>query len=70
MTKWIVKQMNNLTAYDTFNEDTFEGETCIEEEVFEFNTEAEALEFFESRKASLRFAGSRGMYYTYPTQKP
>lgn len=66
---WIVKQMNNLTAYDTFNEDTFSGPTNVVEEVFRFKTEPEAIKFCEDSKSMLRFAGTRGMYYTCPQKE-
>jgi len=65
---WVVKQMNNLTAYDNFNEDTFQGETCVTEEVFEFKTFDEAEEFHRQKKAMLRFAGGPGMFYSYPSE--
>ncbi len=63
---YIVKQNNNLTAYDDFNEDTFTGPTNVTDQVFGFLTEEEAMKFFERQKAMLKFAGSPGMYYTYP----
>lgn len=60
--------MDNLTAYDNFNEDTFEGQTNVENDSYEFDTEEEALDFYRRQKAMLKFAGGPGMYYTYPVQ--
>lgn len=64
---WIVQYRRNLTAYDTFNEDTFEGPTQETQATYSFFTEADALKFYEGRKAMLKFAGGPGDYYTYPT---
>ena len=63
---YIVKQMNNLTAYDTFNEETFTGPTQETNYAWGFTTEHEAMAFYAKGKASLKFAGSPGMYYTHP----
>ena len=68
MKKWIVKQNNNLTAYDDFDEDTFRGPTNVTDQVFEFKTEEEALEFYRRQKLMLQVAGGPGMYYTYPVE--
>ncbi len=67
--RWYVAQCNNLTAYDTFDEETFEGPTNIEDDREWFDTEEEALEYYRKQKAMLRFAGGPGMYYTYPREE-
>ena len=64
--KWIVEQRTNVTAYDTFNEETHQGPTCVTDQTFEFDTEQEALEFYTGKKLSLKWLGAPGMYYTYP----
>lgn len=71
--KWIVRIMDNLTAYDTFRGDDpgredEPHETTREIDSHEFDTEAEALDFYTRRKSALRFAGTAGMYVTYPVQ--
>lgn len=63
---FIVKQMENLTAYDTFNEENHFGPTNTVQEEFGFLTEGEAMSFYIKAKNSLRFAGTAGMYYSYP----
>ena len=67
--KWIVEQRTNVTAFDTFNEETHQGPTCVTENVSVFGTEEEALKFFYEKKAMLKWFGSPGMYYTYPRQE-
>ncbi len=66
---WVVLYRQNLTACDTFNEETFSGPTQETKESFGFLTEADALKFYEQRKASLKFAGCAGDYYTYPVNR-
>lgn len=65
---YIVKQNNNLTAYDDFNEDTFQGPTNVTDATYGFLTEDEAMAFYKRQKAMLKFAGGPGMYYTYPVE--
>lgn len=64
---WIVKYNQDLTACDTFNEDTFEGSTNVTHQEYGFINEEDALKFYKGRKAMLKFAGCAGDYYTYPT---
>jgi len=63
---YVVKQNDNLTAYDNFNEDTFQGPTNVTNVTYGFLTEDEAMAFYKRQKAMLKFAGGPGMYYTYP----
>ena len=60
--------MDNLTAYDTFNEDTFEGPTNVEVDRTFFDTFEEAEEYYLRMKASYRWSGSRGMYVSFPQE--
>lgn len=65
---YIVKQNDNVTAYDNFNEETHEGPTNVTNETYGFLTEDEAMAFYKRQKAMLKFAGGPGLYYTYPTE--
>lgn len=73
--KWIVRMMNDLTAYDTFRgddpgrEDDPGGPLHEEINSYEFDSEEEALATYNRIKTSLRIAGSKGMYVTYPVKK-
>lgn len=64
----IVKICQNLTACDTFNEETFQGSTqrTISEHVFV--DLVEATEFFNEKKTMTRFAGLAGQYVTHPVE--
>jgi hypothetical protein len=66
---YIVKQCDNLTAYDNFNEDTFQGPTNVTVETWGFLTEHEAMAFYAKGKAMLKFAGGPGLYYSYPVAR-
>lgn len=57
--------MDNLTAYDTWNED-HPGPTTEEVSTHVFDTFEEALHYYNQRKLMLKFAGTAGMYVTYP----
>lgn len=63
---WTVRYCQNLTACDTFNEETFKGPTSITHQIYGFITEEDAIKFFNDRKTMLKFAGCAGDYYTYP----
>lgn len=65
---YIVKQNDNVTAYDNFNEDTHEGPTNVTNATYGFLTEDEAMAFYKRQKAMLKFAGGPGLYYTYPVE--
>jgi hypothetical protein len=65
---WLVQWRRNLTACDTFNEETFEGPTQETQDSYVFFDEAEAMKFYTERKAMLKFAGTPMDYYTYPTK--
>lgn len=60
---WLVKIRQNLTACDT----VFRGgptQRTMSEHVFE--TESEALKFYNQCKTNLKFAGVAGQYVTFP----
>lgn len=67
--KWVVEMRDNVTAYDTFLEEHHQGPITKVLSTFIFETEGEALEFYRKMKRMLKFAGTDGMYYTYPVQK-
>ncbi len=68
-----VEIKDNNTAYASFRCDdpghecsSSCGPTTETKQTFYFKEEKDALEFYEGRKASLRFAGTAGLYVTYP----
>jgi len=71
--KWFVNICQNLTALDTFRCDD-PGHECSQEcgpttEVLSnhvFDSEEEALKFYEFRKTQTKFFGVAGQYVTYP----
>ncbi len=65
--KWVCVQWENRTAYDTFNEDTFEGPTNVPRDLEEFDTEEAAEKFYESNRPS-KFFGSPAMYWGHPRE--
>lgn len=68
VTLWTVNLNNNLTAYDTFNEDTFEGPTNVTESTFLFASEDAALAFYQKGRASQKWLLGPALYYTYPRE--
>ena len=50
-TKWICVQYENRTAYDTFDEERFEGPTNVPRNFESFATQDEAENFYESHRA-------------------
>lgn len=68
MIKYAVRHMDNRTAYDDFNEDTFEGPTNVELFRELFDNFDDALEYYQSQKTMYKFAGSKGRYVAYPTE--
>lgn len=66
--KWIVDEYQNLAACDTFDEND-PGPTQRQLYHFEFKTEKEAFDFYNTRKSQFKFAGVAGQYVTYPTKQ-
>ena len=66
--KWIVKGMQNLTACDTFNEDTHQGSTQRELWREVFYCYDHAISCYERQKAALHFASVGGEYVTFPVE--
>lgn len=67
--EWFVQIRDNLAAYDTFQEDQ-PGPTDELRSEHVFKTESEAHEFYLGRKSAFRFAGTAGLYVTYPARRP
>lgn len=63
--KWIVEDRQNLTACDTFNEES-DGPTDRILNRWAFNNYDEAVECYEKKKLMLKAAGLAGQYVTYP----
>lgn len=66
---YIVQQKDNLTAYDTFQESSHEGPLNAHVSTYGFLTPEEAMKCYRDGKAMMRFAGSVGMYWTYPVKR-
>ncbi len=62
---YICVQFENRTAYDMFNEDTFQDPTNVPRDVETFHNEELALEFYNNNRP-YKFFGSAGMYWAYP----
>jgi hypothetical protein len=60
---WVVLIRQNLTACDTIHRGPNTQRTLSEHV---FDTEDEALKFYEGQRVMLKFAGLAGQYVTYP----
>lgn len=61
---WLVQVRQNLTACDTIFRGRSTQRTLAE---YVFETENEAMVFYNAQKTATRFAGVAGQYVTFPT---
>ncbi len=64
---WACVQWENRTAYDTFNEETFEGPTNVERDIRVFGSEESAIDFYTREKVIVKFCHP-AIYWSYPRE--
>ncbi len=65
---WVSIQWENRTASDTFQEESFSGPTNVERDIKFFQTQTEAMDFYNREKSNRRLLGPTNLYWAYPQE--